>query len=147
MRMPIRDGGGWRIRLSPLWLQRIDPHRETYPLCKRDTTRIIRRLEHPARQTRSHSQKRSHKMRIAIFDIETSTFGFKANSGFILCCGIKELGKPIKMLVRDNMQPDPLNDKKLVTQIYDELSKMDMVVGHNIKWFDMPFINSRLLRA
>lgn len=85
-------------------------------------------------------------MRLAIFDLETSTFGFKANSGFILCCGIKELGKPVRMLVRDNMRPNPLNDRKLVKQIYDELSQMDMLVTHNGKWFDIPFLNSRLLK-
>lgn len=83
--------------------------------------------------------------KILVFDIETSTFGFKANSGFILCCGIQELGQPMKMLVRDNMRPDPLNDKKLVQRISQELAKGDVLVGHNIKWFDIPFINSRLL--
>lgn len=84
--------------------------------------------------------------RIAIWDIETSTFGFKANSGFILCCGIKEFGKPgVKMFKRDNMTPDPLNDKKLVIQIYNELVKYDMFVTHNGKWFDIPFLNSRLV--
>lgn len=83
--------------------------------------------------------------KIFAFDIETSTFGFKANSGFILCCGIQEIGKPMKMLVRDNMTPDPLNDKKLAIEISAELSKADVLVGHNSKWFDLPFINSRLL--
>ncbi len=83
--------------------------------------------------------------KILTFDLETSTFGFKANSGFILCCGIKELGKPLEMYVRDNMVPDPLNDKKLVKQIAKRLSQGDVLVGHNSKWFDLPFLNSRLL--
>lgn len=83
--------------------------------------------------------------KIVIFDLETSTFGWKANSGFILCCGIKELGKPVEMLVRDNMSPDPLNDRKLVAAIARRLEKADIIVGHNSRWFDLPFLNSRLL--
>lgn len=83
--------------------------------------------------------------KIVVWDLETSTFGFKANSGFILCCGIQEIGKPLEMLKRDNMQPDPLNDKKLVGEIYSRLIKADMIVTHNGRWFDIPFLNSRLL--
>lgn len=86
--------------------------------------------------------------KILIWDLETSTFGFKANSGFILCAGIKEFGKPgVEILQRDNIVPDPLNDKKLVTAIYDRLVQADMWVTHNGNWFDVPFLNSRLLRA
>lgn len=85
--------------------------------------------------------------KILIWDLETSTFGFKANSGFILCAGIKEFGKPgVEMYKRDNLVPDPLNDKKLVMRIAKRLSEADMWVTHNGRWFDIPFLNSRLLR-
>jgi DNA polymerase III epsilon subunit-like protein len=83
--------------------------------------------------------------KIVTWDLETSTFGFKANSGFILCATIKKLGKPVEVLKRDNMQPNPLNDRKLVKQIYNRLLQADMWVTHNGKWFDIPFLNSRLL--
>jgi uncharacterized protein YprB with RNaseH-like and TPR domain len=86
-------------------------------------------------------------MKILIFDVECSGVSFKANSGFLLCVGVKELGKPgVNMLVRDNMVPDPLNDKKLCKQVYDVLSKADMLIGHNSKWFDLRYLNSRFLK-
>lgn len=83
--------------------------------------------------------------KILVWDLETSTFGFKANSGFVLCATIQEIGKPMETYVRDNVQPDPLNDRKLVKRIYDRLVEADMWVTHNGRWFDIPFLNSRLI--
>src|SRR6266446_496647 len=84
--------------------------------------------------------------KIIIFDVECHTFNFKADKGFMLCCGFKEFGKPkVEILSRDNIRQNPLNDKKLVVSIYDKLIKADMIVGHNSKWFDIPWLNSRLL--
>jgi len=82
---------------------------------------------------------------ILVWDLETSTFGFKANSGFVLCATIKKLGKLVEIFKRDNMRPDPLNDRKLVIQIYNRLRDADMWVTRNGRWFDIPFLNSRLL--
>jgi uncharacterized protein YprB with RNaseH-like and TPR domain/predicted RNA-binding Zn-ribbon protein involved in translation (DUF1610 family) len=84
--------------------------------------------------------------KILIWDLETSGVSFKANSGFILCAGIKELGKPVKILKRDNIRPDPLNDKKLVMQIYDKLVTADVWVTHNGRWFDIRYLQSRLMK-
>ena len=84
--------------------------------------------------------------KLLVWDLETSTSGFKANAGFIICATFKEPGRPVEVLRRDNMLPDPLNDKKLVKKIYDRLMKADMWVTHNGKWFDIPFLNSRLLK-
>jgi hypothetical protein len=84
--------------------------------------------------------------RIGVFDIECHTFRFKADLGFMLCAGFKEFGKPgVEVLARDNIQRNPLNDKKLVKAIYDKLLTYDMVVTHNGRWFDIPWLNSRLL--
>lgn len=84
--------------------------------------------------------------KILTWDIECSGISFKANSGFLLCVGIKELGKPCEVLIRDNMMPDPLNDKKLCKQVYEKLSAADMWVTHNGKWFDVKYLNSRFLK-
>lgn len=85
--------------------------------------------------------------KILTWDIECSGVSFKANSGFLLCVGIKELGKPgVEMYQRDNIQPDPLDDKKLVKQVYDRLIQADMWVTHNGKWFDVKYMNSRLVK-
>ena len=85
--------------------------------------------------------------RILTWDLECSGVSFKANSGFLLCVGIKELGKPnVELYVRDNVQPDPLNDKKLVKQVYNRLLEADLWVTHNGKWFDVKYFNSRLVK-
>lgn len=86
-------------------------------------------------------------MKALVFDIECSGISFKANSGFLLCVGIKDLEKnSVEMYQRDNMTPDPLDDKKLVKQVYDRLCEADMWVTHNGKRFDVPYLNSRLLK-
>lgn len=85
--------------------------------------------------------------KILTWDIECSGVSFKANSGFLLCVGIKELGKSkVEMYKRDNMRPDPLDDKKLCLQVYNRLIEADMIVTHNGKWFDVRYFNARLLK-
>jgi len=84
--------------------------------------------------------------RILTWDIETSTSNFKANSGFLVCVGFKALGKPVEILQRNNMLPDPLNDRTLVQQVYQKLISADMWITHNGKWFDIPYMQSRLLK-
>lgn len=84
-------------------------------------------------------------MKLILWDLETAGYNFKGDKGFILCGGIKELGKPAYVLVRDNIKQDPLNDKKLCKQLYNVLSQADMWVTHNGKWFDVRFLNTRLI--
>jgi uncharacterized protein YprB with RNaseH-like and TPR domain len=85
--------------------------------------------------------------KILTWDIECSGVSFKANSGFLLCVGVKELGKPeVEIYERDNMLPDPLNDRALVKRVYERLVESDMWITHNGKWFDVRYFNSRLLK-
>lgn len=84
--------------------------------------------------------------KIGIWDIECHTFRFKADQGFMICSGIMELGKSkVDVLVRDNIKVNPLDDKKLVLAIRKKLLEFDMIVTHNGKWFDIPWLNSRLV--
>lgn len=84
--------------------------------------------------------------RIGIWDIECHTFRFKADQGFMICSGIMELGtNKVDILVRDNIKVNPLNDRKLVLAIRNKLLEFDMIVTHNGKWFDLPWLNSRLV--
>lgn len=84
--------------------------------------------------------------KIVLWDIECHTFRFKADLGFMLCSGMKELGKPgVEILRRDNITQNPLNDKRLVLAIRKRLLEADMIVTHNGKWFDLPWLNSRLV--
>lgn len=82
---------------------------------------------------------------VVIFDIESCTWNFKADKGFLLCVGYKYLGdKKITVLTRE-FPDDPFNDKKLCKEIYDVLSKAEGLITHNGKRFDVPFLNTRFL--
>lgn len=84
--------------------------------------------------------------KIRFIDIESHGSYFKADSGFIFCMSYKDLGeKKVHTVVRDNVLPNPYNDKALCKQIYDVIRDADMIVTHNGKRFDIPFINTRLL--
>lgn len=53
--------------------------------------------------------------KILIWDIECHTFRFKADQGFMICSGFKEVGKPgVEILQRDNIRKNPLDDRRLV---------------------------------
>jgi uncharacterized protein YprB with RNaseH-like and TPR domain len=41
----------------------------------------------------------------------------------------------------------PIDDSALAVAIRDELEAYDMIVGHNIRMFDIPFLNARLAKA
>ncbi len=84
---------------------------------------------------------------VIIFDIEAVTFGFKADKGFLLCVGYKYLneGKPI--VLKRQFPAEPFDDKALCKQIYEVLAdpSVEAYIGHNVKWFDIPFLNTRFL--
>lgn len=89
-------------------------------------------------------------MNIVLWDIETFGFDFGADKGFILCGSYKTLGKKgIGTAVRKNLGRNGAkmwDDKQVCKQLYDVLSKADMWVTHNGKRFDVPFLNTRLLK-
>jgi len=80
-------------------------------------------------------------VKTAVFDIETTDLS--AVSGFILCAVIKEVGKKPTVLRYDRFRDKPGREIKLLKAILSELSKYDILVGHNIANFDIPFIKTR----
>lgn len=88
-------------------------------------------------------------MRIVLWDIETFGFDFSADKGFILCGSYKTLGRRgIETAVRVNLAPGKAlwDDKLVCQQLYRAISEADMWVTHNGKRFDVPFLNTRLLK-
>ncbi len=86
--------------------------------------------------------------KIVFFDLECTSL--KPNVGRILCSSFVTLdGEPYTFdaLSRGFKKKDVFDDGALAKAIRDELEKYDVVVGHNSKWFDLKFLNSRLLRA
>jgi len=110
----------------------------------------------------------NRKPKIILFDIETSLMEFKL-TGFglsnvpdylshksivqdwsIICACWKELGKTKinSTSVSDNperMKNDPYNDKQVVKDLHKMLMSADILIGHNLKAFDVKKFNARAI--
>lgn len=85
---------------------------------------------------------------IIVWDLESCTWNFKADKGFLLCVGYKFLGEPkIHILERKFPHRDIFDDKDLCKQAYEVLAdpSVEGYIGHNLNFFDVPFLNTRLL--
>lgn len=85
-------------------------------------------------------------VRFAIVDFECTSL--KSDQGILLCAGIKELGRPSKVIglhefkrSLDKLKPD----KYLAAAIRDQLESFDVWVTWNGKMFDVPFLQDRLM--
>lgn len=85
--------------------------------------------------------------RTLIWDIETSNLS--ANYGFILCIGYKWLGekKPKIISIKDFplYKRDPTNDREVVKAFAKVFAEAEIHVAHYGKYFDYPYVNTRLL--
>ena len=86
-------------------------------------------------------------MRILSWDLECS--GLNADFGIILCAGFKEVGngKPEVYNILDYSEGGDLirAEKHLLKDISKRLLDSDVWLTHYGTWFDVPFVNSRLL--
>lgn len=84
--------------------------------------------------------------KVFLWDLECTNLN--ADFGYLLCAGVKQLGKgSVKTFsVADYKaySKDPTNDKDLVKAVRDELSDADAWVTWYGSRFDVPFLNSRL---
>jgi uncharacterized protein YprB with RNaseH-like and TPR domain len=85
--------------------------------------------------------------KVLLWDIECTNL--RANYGYILCIGWKELdAKKVScptIVDFPRFKRDPTNDKDLIKFAASELSKADLWVTHYGSRFDVPYVNSRLL--
>jgi uncharacterized protein YprB with RNaseH-like and TPR domain len=87
-------------------------------------------------------------MEIVIWDLETTNL--TALMGKVLCSSFVTLdGEPYTFRADDAKFKGRslIDDSKLVVAVRDELEKYDMVVAHNGRLFDIPFLNARLSKA
>jgi DNA polymerase elongation subunit (family B) len=91
-------------------------------------------------------------MKSAVMDIETTDLA-AVGSGILLCVGIKPLngGKSVTFRL-DDYDGDTENDEygffekqemNMLWNVVGELDKYDLLVGHYIDKFDVPFLRSR----
>lgn len=65
----------------------------------------------------------------------------------MLCAVIKALDKPKPIVLRyDKLKCKPGKENYLVEDVIEALSGFDMVIGHNIHKFDLPYIKSRAIQ-
>lgn len=91
-------------------------------------------------------------MRSAVFDIETTDL-CAVGSGIVLCVGVRPLATQRTRIFRlDAYEYEPddehgffeRQERDMLIEVCTELNKYDMLVGHNIDRFDIPFLRSRM---
>ncbi len=94
-------------------------------------------------------QSLTEPAKIIFFDVECT--GLKADFGYALCFGYKELGKKTKVLsIADypKHRTDPTNDSSLMRATHDILTNhADIICTYYGKEFDRKFLNTRMLCA
>lgn len=85
-------------------------------------------------------------MRAAVVDIETTALE-ACGSGWMLCAVLKELGEDAKIYRYDQYHCPLGNETRMLVAFVKELEQYDLVIGHNVEAFDIPYIKSRLIRC
>jgi len=87
------------------------------------------------------------KARVILWDLECTNL--KGNFGYLLCGAWKVLGEKkihcVSITDSKTFDKDPTNDKLLCKTLLKSLEEADIWVAHFGKWFDRPFLNTRLL--
>lgn len=92
-------------------------------------------------------EKATDEPKILFFDIEAS--GLVADFAMMLCCGFKFLHekKPFVIDIEQYPGKKPTDDSKLVAKVADIINSADVIVSYYGNRFDIPFINTRLLKS
>jgi uncharacterized protein YprB with RNaseH-like and TPR domain len=84
-----------------------------------------------------------------VFDIETTDL--KGLMGRILCCSFLDGTTGEVTTYRADEKPwkgkSKIDDSSLAVAIRERLENYKLIIGHNSKLFDVPFINARLAKA
>ena len=87
-------------------------------------------------------------MKVVIWDLETTAL--TAIMGQILTCSFVELDgdqETYRLDVKQYKGRNKLDDARLAVAIRDRLERAHLIVGHNIRLFDIPLLNARLAKA
>lgn len=85
-------------------------------------------------------------MKIVAWDIEASNLS--ADFGIVLCVGFKEVeqGKAEVLNILDYSKGDLIKaEKRLLVDVSEKLLEADVWLTHYGTWYDIPFVNSRLI--
>lgn len=102
----------------------------------------------------------SNKLKVNILDIEFSpmevyTFGLwdqdispdkVIKTGYVLCWSLKELNS--SEIISECLTPNESkngNDKRIINEIHKLLNESQIIIGHNVKEYDLKVLNTRFL--
>jgi len=91
------------------------------------------------------SQYKRVFLRSAVFDIETTDLRAVGLQGYMLAGCILPLDSDEVATYQIQFE-DQADDKRLLTEYLDALSKFDLLIGHNIAAFDFNHMHSRAMR-
>lgn len=77
----------------------------------------------------------------AVFDIETTDFSATGYKGFLVCCSILPLEAPHPYTI--TLDFDDHNDSEALMRVLDELARYDLLIGHYISGYDLPWLDTR----
>ena len=102
--------------------------------------------------TNCYLDEKKVKERVGYLDIETFSFGFKAQQGVIMTYCIKEEGVDEKdgglitnIIMPHELQDEENRDKRIVRELCADIRKFDRIITFYGKRFDVPFIRTRAL--
>jgi len=83
-------------------------------------------------------------MKIAVLDIETTDLS-AVGAGWVVCAVLKELRNGVKVFRYDRLKCRMAHEVGLLSKVFEEIAKYDLIVGHNIENFDWQYLKSRAL--
>lgn len=86
--------------------------------------------------------KKSKPFQACVLDIETTALE-AVGAGVTLCAVVKPFGGAVKVFRVDVSDDELGNEVNLLTRLFKELEKYDLVVGHNVEQFDFQFLKTR----
>ena len=90
-------------------------------------------------------------MRAAVFDIETTALE-SVGAGVMLCACVRPTATGRTRTIRMNFREEwnqteegflEVEERELINELVGELAKYDLLIGHNIDAFDLPYIRGR----
>lgn len=82
------------------------------------------------------------RLNAAIVDIETTDFSATGYGGILVCCSFFPLNaeKPYTISLKFE---DKSDDKRVLQDVIAEMNKYDILIGHYIFGYDLPWLNTR----
>lgn len=92
---------------------------------------------------RGSSPRGNFEGKVAIFDIEVTDFSAGGYKGYLICTSIAPVGSD-DVYTFELKFGDRSVDKRLLKEVIDALGEYDVLAGHYIRGFDLPWLASRL---